>query len=68
MKTIPFPQCLVSGSNSNYLQSSYLQDAFDKALDAEEQSATYERAENSYKQNCNKTKPKIIVNVYSFSR
>jgi len=33
-----------------------LQNAFDKAFQAEEQSANYERQENTYKQNCNKNK------------
>jgi hypothetical protein len=51
-KTTPFPQCLLSGSKSKYLQSSSLQNLFDKALQDEEKSAKDEYYENYNKNNC----------------
>jgi peroxidase len=50
-KTTPFPQCLLSGSKSKYLQSSSLQNLFDKALQDEEKSAKDEYYENYNKNN-----------------
>ncbi|CAF1689792.1 unnamed protein product, partial [Adineta ricciae] len=43
---VPFPECLLSGSKQNYLESSSLGDLFNKALRAEEKSLMNERYEN----------------------
>lgn len=50
-RAVPFPQCLISGSRSKFLQSSSLQKAFDAALRDEEQYAKREYYENTKKKN-----------------
>jgi hypothetical protein len=43
---VPFPQCLVSGSKSTFLDSPSLQKLFDKAIRDEEKNLVHERHEN----------------------
>ncbi len=50
---IPFPQCLQTGANSNYFESSSLQALFDRTLRDEEYKLKREGYENYQKEYSN---------------